>query len=354
LITSAHAGNLAVGSNAIFTVNIVNVGTAVTPSALTITDELPPGLTFVSSAGSGWTCSALGQTVTCVNPGALAAGTSTNLTLTVAVGTGAPSSLTHTPKVTVAGDLIASNNTASDTAAVATLTPTLRFTPDSLAPAQQSAVRLSVPLAFPFDVTGILRMTFSPDAAIPADDPAIQFATGGREVAFTIPANTLDARFGTNAQATLLGFQPGTVAGALSFSGTIQAGTAQSTFSATRNIPKLPPAIQAAHTDTADGFGIVITLVSTLREVNALTLRFDTTAPVRLSCGDVMGCTVSGSTLTFDVRTLFEHWFASEAALGSLSLVRLPLSIQGNVHGTGWITFRNSLGSSQAARFSLP
>jgi uncharacterized repeat protein (TIGR01451 family) len=353
-VTSAHVGNLAAGSNAVFTVRVVNVGAAATTSALTMTDELPPGLTFVSSDGNGWTCSASGQTVNCANSGTLAAGASTTLALTVDVGTGAASSLVHTPKVLVADDLIAANNTASEAATVATLTPTLQFLNSSLTPGQQNGLNLTVPIAFPVDVTGVLRISFSPDTTIPADDPAIQFATGGREITFTIPANTVEARFGVNSQATLLGFQPGTVAGALTFSGTVQAGAAESAFSTTQSVPRQAPTIQTVWTDTADGFAAVITLWSTSREVTTLALRFDTTAPVQLSCGGVTGCAVSGSTLTFDVRHLFDAWFASGDALGSLSRMRLPFSITGTAHGTVWVTFRNSLGTSKMAPFSLP
>src|SRR5688572_32344696 len=42
-----------------------NVGTLPAPGPMTLTDTLPAGLTYVSGTGSGWSCSAAEQTVTC-------------------------------------------------------------------------------------------------------------------------------------------------------------------------------------------------------------------------------------------------------------------------------------------------
>src|SRR5688572_33387492 len=66
-----------------------NVGTLPAPGPMTLTDTLPAGLTYGSGTGSGWSCSAAEQTVTCGNSEALDAGASSSLTLTVAVGAAA-------------------------------------------------------------------------------------------------------------------------------------------------------------------------------------------------------------------------------------------------------------------------
>src|SRR5204862_5070891 len=134
--------------------------------------------------------------------------------------------------------------------------------------------------------------------------------------------------------------------GTLTFSGTLQAGEIQASFSAVQIIPRQAPEIQKATTDTRNGFAVVITLLSTTREVTEFTMRFDVQQSVRLSCGAVAGCTSTGSTLTFDVKSLFSAWYASGAALGSLSAMRLPLSIHGTMDGSVWVTLRNSRGSS--------
>ena len=71
---------------------------------------------------------------------------------------------------------------------------------------------MGLQLASPYaqDLTGTLTLTFTPDSF--ADDPTIQFASGGRTVNFKIPANTTSAVFG---QASQVQFSSGTVAGVI-------------------------------------------------------------------------------------------------------------------------------------------
>ena len=350
---STHTGNLGVGFNGAYTIVITNVGGAPTAGAMTVTDVLPFGLNFISGTGNGWSCSASGRTVTCANPEVLSAGASTTLALAIDVADNAAPRVIHAPKVTVAGDLIASNNTASDTTTVATPVVTLQMDP-TLPVGRQAIVGLTLPSAFPFDVTGTLKLTFATNAATPADDPAIQFVTGGREIAFTIPANSLEARFGIQSQTPSVAFQPGTVAGVLTFSGTLQSGSVETAFSATRTILRQAPSIQSVQTSSQNGFTAAITLLSTAREVTRLVVRFETTPPVRLNCDVPVDCAVSGPTITFDVKSLFDAWFARDTTFGSLSTVRLPFLIPTTVHGDVWITMINSLGPSNSVSFKLP
>src|SRR5262249_23973034 len=76
---------------------------------------------------------------------------------------------------------------------------------------QQPAIGLSLASAYPIDVQGTLTISTVSDTF--AQDPAVRFATGGTTVAFTIPANTLQARFPGGA--TQIQLQTGTVAGAI-------------------------------------------------------------------------------------------------------------------------------------------
>jgi len=354
-ITSSHTGNFGVGFNGIYNVGINNIGTAATTGDITVTDNLPAGLTFVSGVGNGWSCSAVVQAVTCAHADSLAAGASTTLALTVAVSAGGASGLSHTPSVAATGDLNAVNNSASDTTIVApTPSPRFQFTPTALVAGKQSTVGITLQAPFPFEVTGTLTMIFSSSAIIPVDDPAIQFPSGEREVTFTIPANTLLSQFASNSKAGPVGFQTGTVAGTLTFNATIHAGAIETPLSATMEIPSLPPLIQKIQTDSQNGFAAVITMMSTPREVTDLILVFNTTPAVRLSCGSAPGCSTSASTLTFDVRSLFDPWFAADTKFGSLGTLRLPLSIQGTVHGSVAVRLRNSRGTSNAMSFALP
>jgi hypothetical protein len=60
------------------------------------------------------------------------------------------------------------------------------------AAAQQLSGTLAPGAAYPQEITGQVTLAFQPDASLasPADDPSIQFSTGGRTASFTIPANS--------------------------------------------------------------------------------------------------------------------------------------------------------------------
>lgn len=85
-----------------------------------------------------------------------------------------------------------------------------------------------------------------------------------------------------------------------------------------------------------------------------MNLQFNTTPVVRLSCRAVNGCSVAGQSLSLDVRSAFNQWFAADTTFGSLSTLSLPLLIDGSVHGTVDVTLRNSRGISRPMSFALP
>jgi uncharacterized repeat protein (TIGR01451 family) len=113
-ITKSHAGSFAVGQTGTYTLTVTNIGAGSTTGVITVTDTLPTGLTFVSGVGPGWTCSAALQIVTCTNPGPLAPGASTTITLTVSVSSAALPSVTNSATVTTPGDGDPNNNTDDD------------------------------------------------------------------------------------------------------------------------------------------------------------------------------------------------------------------------------------------------
>jgi uncharacterized repeat protein (TIGR01451 family) len=133
-ITKTHTGNFTVGANASYSLQVSNgtgAGVIAVDYPITISDTLPTGLSFVSGSGTGWSCSAVGQVVSCShpNPGFLLPGQSLpTLVLTVAVGNAvfAPSntaqntSVINTATITAVGtfELNSSNNSATDTATV--------------------------------------------------------------------------------------------------------------------------------------------------------------------------------------------------------------------------------------------
>lgn len=85
-IAKKPEGTLQAGQTGAYLLAVSNIGTAAATGPVSVTDQLGAGLTFVSASGSGWTCSASGQTVTCIHPGPVPAGTSLPLiTITVTV-----------------------------------------------------------------------------------------------------------------------------------------------------------------------------------------------------------------------------------------------------------------------------
>jgi hypothetical protein len=270
-------------------------------------------------------------------------------------------------------DPLAFNDSDTDpTAVTAVPQPVFTFDPPNLSAAQPSSLALGIPSVYPHDLSGTVSLTFVP-ANLPGgtlpDDPAIQFATGGRVVSFTIPANTLDAVFEPGSEAGPIGFQPGTVAGALAFEGVLQAGAVTSTFApafgvAGLAIPLQPPSIRTLETKSVaqpssnnQPVNVVtarITLLSTMREVSELTMTFDTTPTVRLSCGDVSDCTTRGNSMTFFVKPIFDDWFGQNPTFVSMTTLNLRLSVSGSNQGTITIALRNSSGFSNTESFNLP
>lgn len=85
-MTKELVGNLVPGQNATYQLIVSEVGGGIALGPITVTDDLGPGLTFVSATGSGWTCTAAGQSVTCTLSQSLYAGGSLPaITLTVLV-----------------------------------------------------------------------------------------------------------------------------------------------------------------------------------------------------------------------------------------------------------------------------
>jgi uncharacterized repeat protein (TIGR01451 family) len=127
-VTSTHTGTFVAGGTGQYVITVSNsagAGIEREDNIVTVRDTLPAGLTYNSFSGTGWSCSAVGQLVTCthaptLNPGASFA----PLTITVNVLEAAAASVVNTVVVsTQSYELITPNNTATDT--TATLDPNL-------------------------------------------------------------------------------------------------------------------------------------------------------------------------------------------------------------------------------------
>jgi uncharacterized repeat protein (TIGR01451 family) len=120
-ITKSHGGvNFTRGATASYTLALSNVASlGATGGVVTVNDTLPFGITPTSAAGTGWTCTTTGQTISCTRSDALAAGASyPSITINANVQQSAPATLTNTGEVGGGGDVSPVNDTSTDTANV--------------------------------------------------------------------------------------------------------------------------------------------------------------------------------------------------------------------------------------------
>jgi uncharacterized repeat protein (TIGR01451 family) len=132
-LQKSHTDAFWVGQTATYVLTVRNSGTLATSAPIVVTDTLPAGLTFVSASGTGWSCNASGQTVTCTYSASLPVGATASFTLRVLVGSAAYPTVTNTAQVAMTGDRVASNNFASNATTIRsgappTATPTATAT----------------------------------------------------------------------------------------------------------------------------------------------------------------------------------------------------------------------------------
>ncbi len=222
----------------------------------------------------------------------------------------------------------------------------------------QPTVGLTLASAYPVALTGVLTLSVS--GTLPAD-PAVQFATGGRTVSFTIAANQTSAVFGT--QGTQLGLQTGTVASSIALTPTFatQAGNVDLTpaspsslqFTVAPAVPSLI-ALQIATVSTT-GFTIQATGFSTPRSLKSVLVQFTTAT----------GYSMPTTQFTIDVSQVSTVWFNSSAsqAFGGQFTISVPFTFQGvvpvgqsivNAIASVSVTMSNALGASNSLQAAVP
>jgi uncharacterized repeat protein (TIGR01451 family) len=124
--THGSATPFVAGETGTYTLTVANTSTFDAAGPLTLIDTLPPGLSFASASGVGWTCESSGSVVTCISAAGLNAGTSTAVNVVVNISADVP-----TPNVTNTASVSSSSfdpNPADNTATV--VTPTSLKVPD--------------------------------------------------------------------------------------------------------------------------------------------------------------------------------------------------------------------------------
>jgi Putative Ig domain len=210
----------------------------------------------------------------------------------------------------------------------------------TLEPATQPRIEIAIPSPYPTPVTGQITLTFEPDAAVPRDDPAIQFSTGGRTVSYTIPAGATRATFA----APQLALQTGTVAGRITLNATGQATGASATTTGRQIavIPRGVPVVRSVRmVRVGAGFEVRVVGYSPSRELTQAAFRFSSAGASVLQPGQV----------TTNLGEPAATWFQSTASTafgGQFTLVQ-PFSVQGDSGAltSVAVTLTNSMGTSQ-------
>ncbi|MGB8860273.1 MAG: hypothetical protein WCC60_13490, partial [Ilumatobacteraceae bacterium] len=117
-ITKTPVGVFRVGGTGSYNMVVANVGPTATLGAVTVTDTLPTGLTFVSAVGAGWSCGAAGAVMTCTYAAVLTPGATAAFTLTVNVAAAALPTVVNRVTVSTLGDEISIGNNVSTTSPV--------------------------------------------------------------------------------------------------------------------------------------------------------------------------------------------------------------------------------------------
>jgi hypothetical protein len=218
-------------------------------------------------------------------------------------------------------------------------TVTLTGLQSTVNPAQQMPFVLSLSVAHPFPLSGTLSLAFASFAAIPADDPAVQFSTGGRSVNFTFPANSTTAVFSSP-----LRLLTGTIAGTITITGAIQNGSSGLSL-ASVTVPSMAPRITSVEASrVSGGLRVLVAGYSTERRITEIEFGFD----VRSSNGNS-----ERVALTKAAEAEFRQWYQSTASLqfGSTFVFEQMFGVEGDSSSIEavTVTLKNGQGSSTSS-----
>jgi hypothetical protein len=228
----------------------------------------------------------------------------------------------------------------------------------NVAAQSQAVVSLNLASPYPLALTGVLTMSISTNLIA---DQAFQFITGGRTVAFVIPANSTSAIFAN--QGPDLPLQIGTVASTITLTPSFatQAGGVPLTPSSPTTLqftvaPAAPVLVTGVPAnETASSFVLSLTGYSTTRTLTSVTLQFTAAA----------GMTLGTSQVTINIQPAATLWFQSTAsqAFGGQFEVNLPFILQGTPPTGKTLletiasisaTVSNGVGTSSSVGVNLP
>ena len=215
---------------------------------------------------------------------------------------------------------------------------------DSGSALQQSRVDVVLASAYPMAISGQLALAFDPDTDAPADDPAIQFSTGGRTVNFTIPAGETHAIFAAGPDVAV---QTGSVSGTITVTAGLRAAGLDLGTPVIRSmsIPRLPPAIRSVRAvRTPSGFEVTIVGYSPPRSLSQATFRFVA----------AQGANVTTPEVSVPLADAARAWFTGQqsAPFGSQFTLVQPFNVQGDTSTVAAVvvSLENGQGRSETVR----
>jgi hypothetical protein len=213
---------------------------------------------------------------------------------------------------------------------------TLGSVPDAAPAAQQVTLDLNLASGYPLPITGQVSMNFLPDPAVGADDPSVQFSTGGRSVSFTIPANSTQPT-------APIALQTGSVAGTIELRVNVSGSAG---LSRSIRIARSAPAIRnLTVVRNTTGFELRLTGLSNSRELTRATVRF-------------AGTGIDTTEVNIALTDVASGWYKSAASApfgGQFSLM-LPFTVQGSLNAieSATLTLSNSEGGSAPLSAGFP
>jgi hypothetical protein len=336
--TTAGSYNVAV------TATDLNGATVSGSFSITIAQKLAVTATAIPNAVVGTAISAVQLTATGGTPpyqwqsATLPPGLSLALNGTLSGTPTAAGSFTFTVYAVDSNGVLASGTEQLTVGLPATTAATITGLPPSAAPATQQSVTVSLANPYPVTLTANLTLTFAPTSG--ADDPSIQFSTGGRTAQVTIPA-------GDTSGLTNVGVQTGTVAGTITITAQLLAGTTNVTPTpaptATIVVTAGAPVITAVTASlTSTGFTVTVTGYASNRDVDTAAYQFSAAG----------GATLTTTQVSTTITSLFTQWYgsASSAPYGSQFTLTQPFNVNGSASSVQSVsvTLTNALGTSPA------
>ncbi len=341
-------------------------GTVLTPGTHTLSVQFAPtdGVDYIGASGTV-SLQVTGLAPTTVSPGTIPLGSgNTTVTITGAGfvassivqvnGAAVPTTLVN--PTTLTAIIPAADFTQQGTLQVVVVDPTIGQTspaltvtvipaspevtlsgPSTVVPGTQPTLSFALTNPYPVTLNGDFDLSFSPAVNPPVDDPAVQFATGGRSLTFTVPADSTAV--------PTVQLQSGTVAGTITIPLLLTANGVNVTPTSIQPvvivIPAAIPAVSSATmTKSGDQLTVVMHGFSNTREVTQATFHFV----------GITGAQIDTPDVTVPVGPAFTAWYSSAASdqYGSTFTYTQAFTVGGGAANIDsvQVTLTNTVGAS--------